>query len=74
MLLVRACLGEMYVESNPRQYKRAPCKTCEQDKCTCTESEFYDSVVADGDWNFREFILYEKTQSYPEYLITYERR
>lgn len=74
MLLVRMCLGDIFVQSEPTSYKRAPCKACWKDKCTCTLNEFYDSVVGDGRWNYREFVVYEKTQLYPEYIITYERQ
>ncbi|CAC5363950.1 unnamed protein product [Mytilus coruscus] len=32
------------------------------------------TVVADGQWNFREFIVYKSSQCYPEYIITYKRK
>ncbi|XP_052796100.1 uncharacterized protein LOC128228688 isoform X2 [Mya arenaria] len=74
MLLCRVCLGEMYVTSTPYTFARAPCKECSKDKCSCTDNDFYDSVVADGQWNFREFVAYDRQQVYPEYLITYNRK
>ncbi|KAL4231007.1 Appr-1'-p processing enzyme [Mactra antiquata] len=73
MFLIRMCLGRICVEKNARTLARAPCMQCKEDKCSCLNNEFYDSVVADGSWNFREFIVYDRTQVYPEYLITYIR-
>ncbi|KAL3880945.1 hypothetical protein ACJMK2_033147 [Sinanodonta woodiana] len=72
MFLVRACLGEVYIESCSTAHQRPPCRQCKQDKCT-NHSNLYDSVVGEGSWNFREFVLYERMQVYPEYLITYRR-
>ncbi|KAL3880865.1 hypothetical protein ACJMK2_033071, partial [Sinanodonta woodiana] len=72
MFLVRACLGEVYIESSSTAHQRPPCRQCKQDKCT-NHSNLYDSVVGEGSWNFREFVLYERMQVYPEYLITYRR-
>ncbi|KAK3577209.1 hypothetical protein CHS0354_030480 [Potamilus streckersoni] len=72
MLLVRACLGEVYLESTSTAHQRPPCRQCKQDKCI-NHGTLYDSVVGEGSWNFREFVLYESMQVYPEYLITYRR-
>jgi hypothetical protein len=33
----------------------------------------YDSVVDDAGRLFREFVVYDGSQCYPEYLITYRR-
>lgn len=78
MLLVRTCLGEMYVRtdtSTQHLYARPPCLTCYDDKCIdpLHSSCFYDSIVVDGGWIFREFIVYDKHACYPEYLISYKR-
>lgn len=73
MFLVRMCLGRMYVENTAKSFARAPCMNCHMDKCSCKDSSLFDSVVGDGGWNFREFVVYDRTQVYPEYLITYER-
>jgi hypothetical protein len=78
MLLVRACLGEMYIRTdtvNQYLYTRPPCQTCYKDRCldATHSSRFFDSIVVDGNWNFREFILYDNKACYPEYLITYKR-
>uniref|UniRef100_K1PDC3 Poly [ADP-ribose] polymerase 14 n=1 Tax=Magallana gigas TaxID=29159 RepID=K1PDC3_MAGGI len=77
MLLVRACLGEMFIRTdtaNQYPYTRPPCKSCHNDRCKDpTHSAMFDSIVVDGSWNFREFILYDNKACYPEYLITYKR-
>jgi len=71
-------LGEMFVTSEATSFQRPPCKKCKNDKC-CNSSHnvggqgFFDSVVVDGQWNFREFIVYNSSQCYPEYIITYKR-
>ncbi|KAK3604570.1 hypothetical protein CHS0354_026261 [Potamilus streckersoni] len=73
MFLCRVSMGEIGVYNQPRNLKRAPCMEsgCESDKCG--HENRYDSVVGDGTWIFREFLIYERYQSYPEYLVTYQR-
>ncbi|XP_062607833.1 uncharacterized protein LOC134269645 isoform X2 [Saccostrea cucullata] len=76
MLLVRACLGEIFVRTDTttkHSYTRPPCQRCYKDRCTDVthSSLFFDSIVVDGGWNFREFILYDNKACYPEYLISY---
>uniref|UniRef100_A0A8B8DC01 Poly [ADP-ribose] polymerase n=2 Tax=Crassostrea virginica TaxID=6565 RepID=A0A8B8DC01_CRAVI len=77
MLLVRTCLGEMYVRTDTLKqyaYKRPPCMECYHDKCTdSNHSSSFDSIVVDGGWIFREFIVYDNHACYPEYLISYKR-
>ncbi|KAK3100147.1 hypothetical protein FSP39_015350, partial [Pinctada imbricata] len=76
MLLVRMSLGDICLCNQGQQFRRAPCKMCRKDKCTCKGGQlwdFYDSVLGDGQWIFREFVVYEKRQVYPEYLISYDR-
>ena len=73
MFLVRVCLGEMYVTDKVNGFARPPCMKCYLDKCMCNDNEFFDSVVGDQSWIFREFVVYEKALVYPEYLITYTR-
>ncbi|KAL3878804.1 hypothetical protein ACJMK2_031132 [Sinanodonta woodiana] len=77
MFLMRMVLGNIFVctDQNPHKYKRPPCKTCMLDDCSNalhTEGHF-DSVVGDMGKLFREFVVYEKNQCYPEYIITYVR-
>ncbi|XP_062595054.1 uncharacterized protein LOC134256426 [Saccostrea cucullata] len=78
MLLVRACLGEIFVRTDTttkHNYSRPPCQCCHDDRCTDVthSSLFFDSIVVDGGWNFREFIVYDNKACYPEYLISYKR-
>lgn len=75
MFIVRACLGEMYIRTdttNRHCYNRPPCKTCHKDRCI-EHDDLFDSIVVDGSWNFREFILFDRDACYPEYIITYKR-
>ncbi|XP_013413660.1 uncharacterized protein LOC106176001 [Lingula anatina] len=74
MFLVRACMGRPYLTREKKQFPRPPCtvKGCMQVKCTHTSH--FDSVIADVSTElYREFIIYEKTMCYPEYIITYDR-
>lgn len=76
MLLVRMLLGKMYIcsDPNPPKYRRPPCMNMECKKDNCIGGhDLHDSVVADGQWLFREFVVYSSDQCYPEFLITYER-
>ncbi|XP_069130993.1 protein mono-ADP-ribosyltransferase PARP15-like isoform X2 [Argopecten irradians] len=76
MLLVRMLLGNMFVcnDANPTKYRKPPCRktSCLRDNCTNGHGHF-DSVVGDGHWLFREFVVYTAEQCYPEYVITYHR-
>lgn len=70
MFLMRMCLGDIYMTSRSAAgIRRPPCKKCGRQMCT-SHQEIYDSVVA----NFmaREFVVYDRSQSYPEYLIWYQ--
>lgn len=76
MLLMRMLIGKSYLclDSNPKKYRRPPCTSsgCMRDNCVDMHERF-DSVVGDGPWLFREFVVYAVDQCYPEYIITYER-
>ncbi|XP_069130990.1 uncharacterized protein [Argopecten irradians] len=73
MMMIRLLLGDTYVTSAAENYSLPPCKTCSKSKCF-SHGQAYDSVVADGKWLFREFVVYDKNQCYPEYIITYDRQ
>lgn len=73
MLLIRLLLGEMFVTNKPQNFQLPPCKNCREEKCMRHKYHF-DSVVGDGQWLHREFVVYDKAQCYPEYIITYNRR
>ncbi|KAK3577719.1 hypothetical protein CHS0354_002932 [Potamilus streckersoni] len=77
MFLMRMVLGNMFVctDPNPHKYRRPPCKTCIKDDCANARHTegYFDSVVGDMGKLFREFVVYDKNQCYPEYIITYAR-
>ncbi|XP_062602556.1 protein mono-ADP-ribosyltransferase PARP15-like [Saccostrea cucullata] len=72
MFLVRMCLGDVFLTNNiDTNFRRAPCKKCSSAYCT-SHHEMYDSVVANGGaFSDREFVVYDRNQSYPEFLIWY---
>ncbi|KAH9492682.1 hypothetical protein Btru_024552 [Bulinus truncatus] len=81
LILVRVLLGNVYLcdknskyvtNRGGRKLSRPPCMKCLDDKCKCTDPQF-DSVMGDGGWLFREFVVYETNHCYPEYVITYQR-
>lgn len=77
MLLTRVCLGKICLLSQAAgSLKRPPCfiAGCNSDSCSHSDLERCDSVVGDGGWLFREFVVYSQHQSYPEYVITYTRQ
>lgn len=74
MILVRMLLGNIFVANNAQLLKLPPCKTCLHDNCTIENHEHFDSVVVNiPNKLFREFIVYDAPQCYPEYIITYNR-
>lgn len=75
MLLVRVVLGKAFINThqNPPPFVRPPCSQCQQISCQCPASAHYDSVVDDAGRLFREFVVYESSQCYPEYVIRYKR-
>ncbi|XP_045203463.2 uncharacterized protein LOC123556643 [Mercenaria mercenaria] len=81
MFLIRMVLGNSHIctKKNPNKFRRPPCTTCIKDDCKNAGhagkfGHAYDSVVGDNKKLFREFIVYDSSLCYPEYLITYERR
>jgi len=81
MFIARVVLGRTFISPEPRQFQRPPCtgKSCHSDRCA-KHNSFFDSVIAThkdaGKTRllFREFIVYNLTQSYPEFLVKYERK
>ncbi|KAH3740442.1 hypothetical protein DPMN_047148 [Dreissena polymorpha] len=73
MFLVRACLGNICRMTKCRQMRRPPCtdSSCSNDECQHVDR--YDSVVAEDLFIFREFVVYDRNQVYPEYVISYDR-
>ncbi|CAH1787703.1 unnamed protein product [Owenia fusiformis] len=84
MFLMRVLLGNVYVAESDYDFKMPPClkykKGCNDIQCSKGHDK-YDSVMAiyrpktnpKQPLNFREFIVYEKSHAYPEYIITYQR-
>ncbi|BFZ14792.1 hypothetical protein BsWGS_17831 [Bradybaena similaris] len=82
MILARVLLGNVFLcdHNHPSvaskqsiKLTRPPCVQCLKDICTCAKQELFDSVMGDGKWIFREFVVYDRFQCYPEYLISYQR-
>ena len=81
MYLCRVIIRDPYIAVNPMtEFGRPPCiqDGCKNEKCTKSH-EFHDSVIgisAKGGAPrllYREFIVYDLAQCYPEFLIKYER-
>ncbi|KAK6976308.1 poly [ADP-ribose] polymerase [Biomphalaria glabrata] len=82
LILARMLLGNVFVcdenhkwleKKVGRKFKKPPCMHCLEDLCICFQNEHYDSVMGDGKWLFREFVVYDGSQCYPEYVIKYKR-
>ena len=71
MFVARACLGAPYKTSSSMGGVRHPPEMRQRG----FEGRVFDSVVyRPGGTNFSEFIVYDKAQTYPEYLIEFNRR
>ncbi|VDI81442.1 Hypothetical predicted protein [Mytilus galloprovincialis] len=70
MFVMRVCLGDVFTTQNKMQnLKRPPCKELCQTTCIL-HNEFFDSVV--GEFQQREFVVYDGAKCYPEYVIEYK--
>jgi len=82
MFVVRVILGQVFICQKPTPFKKPPCtgQSCHKDNCTDQSHQpFFHSVLGTHkDSNtrliFREFIIYERSQAYPEFLVEYERQ
>ena len=82
MFVARVLLGRTFLGRQPQQFRKPPCTSCYSDSCTVrNHHNSFDSVVATHKGAggttrllFREFVVYDLTQSYPEFLVKYERR
>ena len=80
MILYRAVLGDVYVvtEYDPQNF-RAEKSWMRRPPYKENSTDLYDSVMGESmkyggnKLKYREFILYESGQAYPEYVITYRR-
>ena len=77
MFLIRMVLGESYLctDTNPHKYRRPPCANtqCLKDDCREKSHGSFDSVIGQSGRLFREFVVYQPEQCYPEYIISYDR-
>ncbi|CAL1535023.1 unnamed protein product [Lymnaea stagnalis] len=82
LILTRMLLGNVFLcddkhksvqSKGSKKLSRPPCMSCLEDFCKCRDQTLFDSVMGDGKWLFREFVVYESSQCYPEYVITYTR-
>ena len=80
MFVNRVLLGHPFVSQKPSQFRKPPCTeiTCGKDDCKAGHVSS-DSVIGthkDGgvELIFREFIVYQLQQCYPEFLVEYERK
>lgn len=73
MFLIRMCLGDVYLtKQDCNSFKRPPQKK-NPNQAGGTQQDLYDSVVANGGaFSHREFVVYDRNQAYPEYLIWYK--
>ncbi|CAL1548252.1 unnamed protein product [Lymnaea stagnalis] len=87
IFLMRVLLGNTYIITRDHQrfkkgadrLKRPPCAQCESDRCADVSHQHCDSVTLDGSPGdnrvfFREFVVYDTSRCYPEYIITYKRK
>ena len=77
MFVARVALGNTYICQVPKLFKRGPCTTCFSDQCTNHHTFFHSVIgtlrIATMRLMFREFVVYTPDQSYPEFLVEYER-
>jgi len=85
MFMSRVLLGNSFVCQTPTPFKRPPCShpgcstVNNPAPCESHAGVTYDSVIGpyrDGRVRliFREFVVYEKSLSYPEFLVEYVRQ
>jgi O-acetyl-ADP-ribose deacetylase (regulator of RNase III)/uncharacterized membrane-anchored protein YhcB (DUF1043 family) len=82
MYVVRVLLGNAFVCQQPQPFKKPPCtsypKTC-ADPCCTEHKAHFDSLIGthrpdNARLIFREFIVYDGSQCYPEFLVEYVRK
>ncbi len=66
MFVARVCLGAAYMTSSPQQGLKRPPESS-------AAGPIFDSVLYDCSGKHREFVVYDRTACYPEFLIEYER-
>lgn len=76
LIVARVSLGRPYTTSAALHCRRPPCArgaACGSD--VCAHARPHDSVIAEaaGTRLFREFVVFERGQTYPEYVVTLDR-
>ena len=66
-------MGDICLMKQAKKLTRPPCKVSDCSSDTCTHGERYNSIVEEDKYIFREFCVYQKQQTYPEFVITYDR-
>jgi hypothetical protein len=79
MYVVRVLMGNTFVCRKPTPFVKEPCTQCGDKPTACSHTTYYNSVIgthrADGNrLIFREFIVYDSAQTYPEFLVKYVRQ
>lgn len=73
VIMLRMLLGSAWISNKPRStLTRPPCTATSCDDTDCMHDR-HDSVIGYEHWNFREFVVYDPAQCYPEYIISYKR-
>ena len=82
MFVTRMVLGNVFICRKPTAFRKPPCtgKDCHKDNCVNQSHQpFFHSVVGTHKNDntrliFREFVVYDLSQAYPEFLVEYERQ
>ena len=84
MYVVRVLLGNAFVSDIPYPFLRVPCTepSCgDKDRCFNNSHSLFNSVIGThrpqnkggGRLLYREFVVYNADQCYPEYFVEYVR-
>jgi len=82
MFVVRVVLGHVFICRKPSQFQSPPCtgQNCHRDDCSDPSHQpLFHSVVGTHKGEsqrliFREFVVYDLSQAYPEFVVEYERQ
>jgi len=82
MFVARVVLGNVFICRQPTAFKKPPCtgQNCHRDDCTDQSHQpFFHSVIGTHKSDkvrliFREFVVFDRSQAYPEFLVEYERQ
>ncbi|CAG5131329.1 unnamed protein product [Candidula unifasciata] len=76
LLLCKVLMGNAFMcgKYDAEKWKQPPCMKCGRSKCRHGWQHRYDSVLGSGHGMlFREFVVYDGRQCFPEFIIKYER-